>query len=192
MVTQVNEGYYVYRWIVNNEACSGFKDVHIKVGGATPEASAGSDIALCGNDKGIFQLKANSVPGTIGVWTVEDFKPNVPSAEVTFINGTKITYANAIVQMSPGSARLRWTIYSEGLCNEFPSFDDVILTYVPKVQFAEDTITLCNATMVNLTGVYPGEAGIGQWTKVSGAEVETLPKFQLSENPLTINLTWRN
>jgi hypothetical protein len=48
MVTQVNEGYYVYRWIVNNEACSGFKDVHIKVGGATPEASAGSDIALCG------------------------------------------------------------------------------------------------------------------------------------------------
>ena len=188
MVTQVNEGYYVYRWIVNNDACSGFKDVHIKVGGATPEASAGSDIALCGNDEGIFQLKANSVPGTIGVWTVEDFKPNVPSAEVAFINGTKITDANAIVQMSPGAARLRWTIYSEGLCNEFPSFDDVILTYVPKVQFAEDTITLCNAKMVNLTGVYPGEAGIGQWTKVSGAEVETLPKFQLSENPLTINL----
>ena len=47
--------------------------------------------------------------------------------------------------MSPGAVRLRWTIYSEGLCNEFPSFDDVILTYVPKVQFIEDTITLCNA-----------------------------------------------
>lgn len=188
-VSNIGEGYYVYRWLVNNGACSGFKDVHVKVGGVTPVALAGSDVTLCGDDNGVFNLNANVVPGIMGVWTVEDFKPNVHSAGVTFINGTKITDANATVQLTPGVARLRWTIYTGGLCNEYPSFDDVILTYVPKVQLPEDTITLCNSTMVNLNGVYPGEAGIGKWTQVSGPSVETLPQVQLSENPIIVALT---
>lgn len=188
-VNNVGAGLYIYRWLVQNGACSSYKDVTVKVGGVIPQASAGADATLCTSADGVYTLNANAVAGVTGFWTVEDMAPNTPSAGAAFINGSKITDANATIQLTPGSTRLRWTLLPGGLCNEQPTSDDIVINYVPKAAFLADTVKVCNSPLVSIAGVFPGNAGNGLWTKVSGPSAQFLPKAQNSENPLIIELT---
>ncbi len=187
-VTNVAAGFYIYRWQVNNGACSSYKDVSIKVGGITPPATAGADATLCNSTNGIYTLNGNAAAGITGLWTVEDVAPNVPSAGASFVNGTKITDAQAQIKLTPGTTRLRWTLLPGGLCNEQPSQDEVVINYVPKASFVEDTVKVCDGTLVNIAGVFPGQTGSGIWTQLSGPSAQYLPKIQDTENPLIIKL----
>lgn len=188
-VNNVDAGLYKFRWLVQNGACSSYKDVTVKVGGVIPAANAGADATLCASDDGIYMLSANAVAGVTGFWTVEDMAPNTPSAGAAFVNGSKITDANATIQLTPGSTRLRWTLLPGGLCNEQPTYDDIVINYVPKASFLSDTVKVCNSPLVSIAGVFPGDAGNGVWTKTSGPSAQILPKKQSTENPLIIELT---
>lgn len=187
-INNLSAGAYRFRWLAKDGVCdSGFDDVYVQIGGATPIVKLGNDTTLCANDNGILQLNAPNGQGFTGYWTFENISNNQASAGGYFIQKTNPTMPNAIVQLKPGKTRLRWSLYPNPPCQDQPSVDDFIVDYVPTSQVESDTLQFCNASLVELKGISSG-AAVGVWSQVNGAAIANLPKNQQGDNPILIQL----
>lgn len=187
-INNLSAGTYRFRWVAKDGVCdSGFDDVYIQIGGATPIVKLGNDTTLCANANGIFQLTAPNSQGFTGYWTFENINNNQASAGGYFIQNTNPTMPNAVVQLKPGKTRIRWSLYPNPPCQDQPSVDDFVIDYVPNSQVEKDTLEFCAATLVELKGISSG-AAIGVWSQVSGTMIANLPKNQQGNNPILVQL----
>jgi len=187
-VSNLNVGYYSFRWRVENGACSGIADQEIFVGRPTPIAEAGLDQTICGGADSIV-LNATPADSLTTYWTIEPLAPNVPSAGVDFVGGTTLNMPNAIIKLKPGKTRLRWNITSGAPCGGSPSVDDIILEYVPAATLDRDTLKLCGDTYCSLVSNSPFASGVGTWTQLDGPIINGLPRITDNNNPVLLKLT---
>lgn len=187
-VSNLQEGSYKFRWQVQNGVCKGnYDDIYLHIGGATPIVRLDNDTTLCASTNGIYKLKAPNPNGLVGYWTFEQVSSNVSSAGGTFVQNTTPSDPNATVQLNPGKSRLRWSLIPNPPCNTQPSYDDIIIEYVPKGSIFLDTISFCDGKLISLKADNIGNT-TGTWSQIAGNTVSALPKNQVGDNPIFVNL----
>jgi gliding motility-associated-like protein len=149
-VSNLSKGDNVFRWVVQNGACS-LADEVLVVNNRPSEPYAGKDETICYPN---MTLKANVPEHGSGLWTIEQgsgnfSNPTDPAAEVE--------------NLTPGVNVLRWTL-TKGQCT---LSDDIIITNdAPTVSNAGPDIQDCK-DYSQLDANIPTQ-GSGSWTVVSG------------------------
>lgn len=169
-VTGLSQGSNVFRWTIDNGACTPPTSSQVTVfvySNTQAAANAGPDQQLCGTAASTT-LAGNAViaPAT-GQWSV--------------VNGSA-TFGNASVRnttvtgLSLGTNTLRWTI-SNGPCTPPTTQDEMVITVFdptsPNANAGADQ-QVCS-TSATLAGNAPLAPATGQWTLVSGSGTITTP-----------------
>ncbi|MFZ4543658.1 MAG: hypothetical protein ACOYOA_06385 [Saprospiraceae bacterium] len=188
-INNLEAGSYRFKWSVKDGACDGGVDeVIIHIGAATPIVLLGKDSTLCASSNGILQLNAPTPRGFTGYWTFEEVAPTQPSAGAFFIQNTNPGQHNAIVQLKPGKTRLRWSLVPLPPCNNLPSYDDILVEYIPNADAGIDTLKFCDGKLIELKANQIGNNTSGTWTQISGTTIPQLPKVQQGDNPIFLQL----
>lgn len=185
-ISNLQSGIYKFRYTLKNEACGGsYDEVTVKIGGATPIIKLGKDTTLCSTSKGLLKLNAPTAAGFTGFWVFPDITTNQASAGGTFVQNTNTSDPKAILQLNPGKTRIRWYLIPPPPCNTQPSFDDMVVDYVVEASVPYDTLKICNGTIIELKA---NNVITGEWSQVSGTNVQNLPKNQVGDHPVFLKL----
>ncbi len=169
-VTGLGQGTNVFRWTINNGACTPPTSSQVTIlvySDAQPAANAGPDQQLCSPNTSAALAGNLPITPATGLWTV--------------VSGTG-TFANAAVRnttvsgLSIGVNTFQWTI-TNGPCTPPTTSDQVsIVVFNPASPNAAagPNQQVCGTT-ATLAGNTPLAPATGQWTLVSGAGTITTP-----------------
>jgi gliding motility-associated-like protein len=179
-VTGLEAGIYMFRWTAGSDLCSGYADVKVTIGKATPIPDAGENITICKNSDGTITLNAYLPEGAIGYWTMINVDNITPSAGFSYVSGDQFD-PHATIKVKPGLTRLKWTILVNDLCSQDPPFDDILITYFaesideccPSACIKPFINPVCNHTnnTISLNELLCTETAPGFWTLTSGPGV---------------------
>ena len=153
VLTNLQNGTYIFRYTVTNGACVSSDDVTVFVSDPAPSpADAGPDKAVCGNTsvtmEGISPVSGN------GRWSIIS-GPNTP----TIVSPTLPT--SNITGLITGSYVFRWTVSGGTFCT--PTYDDATVNVTLSADAGSDQSYCEEIKSVKLTGTL---ASTGTWTQV--------------------------
>ncbi|NJO91786.1 MAG: hypothetical protein HC831_24570, partial [Chloroflexia bacterium] len=178
MITGLNRGHSVYRWVVTNTAsgCSSDDQVSIFYMPVTADAGPLDVIPICGDT---YELSGNDpaaqfiVPDIVAT----GFWEQIPSTAPGIIANSN-SYVTTVTGLDWDDNRFRWTV-TNGYCS---SSDDVIIrNNLPSTPDAKNDTVICSTSYY--LEAEPAVRGVGQWEvlPVSGGGTIVTPSLHNSE-----------
>lgn len=189
-VTGLVVGCYVFRWTVNNNACTppnSFDEVQVCLfDDSQTIAAAGPDQELCSPASSTLLAANTIISPAVGTWTFTG--PNTP-VFTPGINTPNATISSLIV----GTYTLTWTV-DNGACFNGTTTDQMVINVyntTDPVANAGPNQSICSpATVVTMAANVPTSPSVGTWTLVTGGGTivdEHNPTTQITNLPIGIN-----
>jgi len=188
VASNLNVGYQIFIWTVNNGACPGSSDVvQVRIYNEfQPNSNAGTDIELCLPQTEVNLSSTDIFDPAVGIWDVVEGCENIHIADVNNPN-------SVVNQLCVGTQCFRWTV-DNGPCPNGITMDTVcVRVYDPgiEVTVGEDQSICTPQSEVTVSGTEPQDPNTGTWTLIQGGgTIETPTEYttEISDLPVGINI----
>jgi len=187
--SNLNVGYQLFIWTVDNGACPGSSDIaQVRIYNEfQPSANAGADIELCLPQTEVNLSSTDIFDPAVGIWHKVSGCTDALIADVNDPN-------TLISQLCLGTQCFRWTV-DNGPCPNGITVDTVcVRVYDPEMEVtvSEDQSICTPENTVTISGTEPQDPNTGSWSMIQGngatIDIPTSATTEVTDLAVGINI----